>query len=163
MLKELIYYKWDSLYLFALLATVKAFCGMFKVSTHSDSFASFTVTMLASVSSGSNLGQKQLLFFLAMEKSRYSSALKWGIVKISLTTFQRLGKRRAFSAWSFISQIKPQTESNFKSPQLVFQDSITWSGVSLSRSSWYLLNSSTKENNADILLVSWLKLSRGTQ
>ena len=150
MLKQLIYYKWDSLYLYvAILAAVKTSCGILKVSTLSDSIASFTVTMLVSVSSGSNLGQKQVLFFLTMAKTRSSSALEWGIVKISLTAFQRHGKRRAFSAWSFIFPINLQSESNFKSPRSVLHDSITWSGISLSWSNWYSLNSSVRVLNSD--------------
>ena len=47
-----------------------------ELSTLSDATASFTVTMLASVSSGSNLGQKEVLFFLAMGKTYSSSALE---------------------------------------------------------------------------------------
>ena len=150
------------------------------LSALSDSIASFTVTMLASVSSGSNLDRKQVLLLLTMEKPRSSSALERGIVKISLKTFQRRGKRRAFSMWSFISPIKLQSESNFKSPRSILLDSITWSRISLSRRNWYWLNSSVMsrietilrkvediwdicENNADVLLLNWLKLSRGTQ
>ena len=132
------------------MAAVKTFCGLLKVSTLSDFIASFTGTMLASVSSGSNLGLNQVLFFLTMEKTRSSSALKSVIVKLSLTTFQRRGKRRAFSAWSFISPIKLQSESNFKSPQSVLHDFITWSGISLSESNWNSLNSSVKESNSDV-------------
>ena len=131
------------------MAAVKTYCEMLKVSTRSDSIASFKGTMLASVSFGSNLGRKEVLFFLTVEKTRSSFALEWGIVKISLTTFQRRGKRRAFSAWSLIYPIKLQSESNFKSPRSVLHDSITWSGISLSRSNWYSLNSSVRESNSD--------------
>ena len=106
--------------------------------------------MLASVSSGPNLGRKQVLFFLTMEKARSSSALEWGIVKISLKAFQRRRKRRAFSAWSSICPIKLQNESNFKSPWSILHDSITWSGISLSWSNWYSLNSSVRESNSDV-------------
>ena len=99
------------------MAAVKTSCRMLKVSALSGSAASFTVTMLASVSSGSNLDRKQVLFFLTMQKTRSSSALEWGIVKINLTTFQRRGKRRVFSAYffgaSFICPKKLQSESNF--------------------------------------------------
>ena len=127
------------------MAAVKTSCGMLKVSALSDSIASFTVTILASVPSRSNVSQKQVLFFLTMEKTRSSSALERGTVKISLTNFQW----RAFSTWSFISPIKLQSESNFKSPRSVLHDSITWSGISLSPSNWYLLNLSVEESNSD--------------
>ena len=127
------------------MAAVKTSCSMLKVSTLSDSIANFIVAMLASVSSGSKLGWKQVLFFLTMEKARSSTALEWGIVKISLTPFQARGKRRAF--WVF--PMKFQSEFKFKSPRSVLHDSITWSGTSLSRGNWYSLNSSVKESNSD--------------
>ena len=124
-------------------------CGMLKVLTLSDSITSFTVTMLTSVSSGSNLGLKQFLFFLRWKKTRSSSALKWRIVKIRLTTFQKRRKSRAFSALSFVFPIKLQSESTFKSTRSVLHDSIRWSEISLSQSNWYSLNSSVKESNSD--------------
>ena len=131
------------------MAAVKTSCEILKVSTLSDSIASFTVTMVASVSSGSNLGRKQVLFIHYDEKTRFSSVFEWKTVKISLTTFQRCGNKRTFSAWSFISPKRLQSESNLKSPLSVFHDSITWSGISLSHSNWYSLNSSVKESNSD--------------
>ena len=59
-----------------LLVVVKTSGGMLKVSTLSNSIASFTITTLARVISGSNLGQKEVLLFLVMEKTRSSSALE---------------------------------------------------------------------------------------
>ena len=120
------------IFISCIFAAVKTSRGMLKVSALSHSTTSFTVMMLASISSGSNIGQKQVLFFCTMVKNRSSSALEWGVVKISLTTFQRREKRRAFSAWSFISSVKLQSEFNLKSPLSVFHDSTTWSEMSRS-------------------------------
>ena len=150
MLKELICFKWDNLYLeVALLAAVKTSCGMLKFSTLSTPLRVLLRRCWLVSPVDLTWPKASLVLPYDGKKTRPSSALEWGIVKISLTTFQRRGKKRTFFAWSFIFPITRQSESNSKTSQLVLHDSITWSGISQSRSNWYSLNSSVKESNSD--------------
>ena len=84
------------------------------------------VIMLPSVSDGSRVGRKGVLFFLIMEKTLSSAAFEWGIVRTNLATHDNLwnlswpSRRLMLPSWfhtasAFCSSLQPWFNSDSSS------------------------------------------------